>query len=256
MNDNRTELNAFDAALRDRLRAAVHAETPPPELRAKIRMRLDADSRASRGISRWTRPWIAVTAGLVVMLGASVAYQLGHLRFTAAQQESFMTSVVQKVSYTMKAGLDDHLHCSVYGNVPKDVPPLQEAIRYLPDQFRGLLQLVQRASPEPFRLYSAHECRRKGRKFLHFQLKTDSKLLSVIVTRRGPDESFVRDKIVPAMAGATPVYETKAARFQVAAIESGDYLAYVVSDLSNEQNRRIMLAMAPELSEFLARLSA
>jgi hypothetical protein len=253
MNESRMDPNTIDAALRERLRAVVRADVAPPDLRARIRTRLDAESGRPRGAGWWARPWVAAAA-FVFIAGGSVAYQLGHLRFTAAQQESYMSSLVQKVSHTMKAGLDDHLHCSVYGKVPKDIPPLAEAVKYLPEQFRGLLQVVQRSSPEPFRLYSAHECRRKGRKFVHFQLKTDSKLLSVIITRRGADESFVRDKIVPAMALGTTVYESKAARFQLAAIESGDYLAYVVSDLTSEQNMRIMLAMAPELSEFLTSL--
>ena len=166
-----------------------------------------------------------------------------------------MSSMLTKVSFTMRPGLDDHLHCSVYGRVPKDVPPLEEAVKKLPSEFTGLLRLVQAKAPQPFRIYSAHECRRKGRKFVHFQLKSDSKLLSVIVVRRGSDEAFVRSKIIPSMAASgVPVYQASALRFQVAAIESGDYLAYVVSDLTGDQNMRLMLAMAPELSSVLRQI--
>lgn len=255
MSVEKTEPMGSDREMLNRLRRAVDSEVVPPELAVKLRQRIDAESTRAKPQFWWMQSWLPVAAALVVCIGAGVVYQLGHLRFTVAQQESFMSSMLAKVSFTMKPGLDDHLHCSVYGRVPKDVPPVSEAVKDLPPQFAGLLKTVQANLPETFRLYSAHECRLKGRKFVHFQMKNDSKLVSIIVTRRGTDESFVRDKIVPALAGAgASVYEARALRFQLAAIESGDYLAYVVSDLSSERNTRLMLAMAPEISAFLARL--
>jgi len=255
MSVERSEPMGEDREMPARLRTAVRSEAVPPQLAVRIRQRIDAEAAKPKPGFWWIQSWLPAAAALVVCVGAGVAYQLGHLRFTVAQQESFMSSTLTKVSSTMKPGLDDHLHCSVYGRVPENVPPLSEAVKDLPPQFAGLLKTVQAKLPEPFRLYSAHECRRKGRKFVHFQLKTDSKLLSVIVTRRGADESFVRDKIVPSLAGSgASVYEARALRFQLAAIESGEYLAYVVSDLSSEHNTRLMLAMAPEISAFLGNL--
>lgn len=265
MSARTIEPTGDDLEMLKRLRKAVQSEVAPPELAVKIRQTIDAEAAHSKRPGWWSRPWlfragIPVMAALAVCFGAGVAYQLGHLRFTTGQQESFMASMLTRVSFPMKPGLDDHLHCSVYGRVPKDIPPLEQAVKNLPPKFGGLLKMVQDNVPEPFRLYSAHECRRSGRRFVHFQLKTDSKLLSVIVTRRGVDqsgvdESFVRDKIVPALAASgTSVYEAQALRFQVAAIESGEYLAYVVSDLSTVENTRVMLAMAPEMAAFLSGL--
>jgi hypothetical protein len=237
-----------------RLRRAVRAEAAPPELSVKIRQRLDAETER-RGTFWFGVPWVPITAALAVCFGLSVAYQLGHLRFTAGQQESFMASTLTKVSYAMKPGLDDHLHCSVYGRIPKTIPPLADAVKDLPPQFAALLTVVQQKAPRPFQLYSAHQCTRHGRKFIHFQLISNSKLLSVIVTRRNVEESFVRDKIVPALAAqGTNVYLSHAVRFQMAAIESRDYIAYVISDLTSEENRAIMLAMAPEFQAILRKI--
>ncbi len=239
----------------ERLRRAVQGETAPPDLAVRIRHKLDEASPAGRRVSWWAQPWPAIAAVVAISIGAGIAYQRGHLRFTDGQRESFMVSLMERVSSAMRPGLDDHLHCSVYGKVPKDSPPLAEAVKGLAPQYTGLLEAVQRHMPENFRLYSAHECRQHGRNFIHFQLKTDSKLVSVIVTRRGDDESFVRDRIAPALAAAgTPVYEASAVHYELAAIESGDYLAYVVSDLSRDQNTRLMQAMASDVAAQLANL--
>jgi hypothetical protein len=88
-------------------------------------------------------------------------------------------------------------------------------------------------------------------------LKSESKLLSVIITRRNVEESFVRDQIVPELTEhGVSLYEARAARFQMAAIETRDYLAYVVSDLSGAENRSLMLAMAPGIELVLRKLES
>jgi hypothetical protein len=242
-----------DREMAARLKYAVKSQPVPPELAAKVRVRLDEAQRGRKGWS-WMA-WAPVAAALAIAVALGSAYRDGHFRFTPGQRESFMASLLTKVSPPMRAGLDDHLHCSVYGNVPKDVPDRGIATQHLPRKFAPMLAIVEAAVPKPFQLYSAHVCERNRRRFVHFQLKTDSKLLSVIVTRRGAGESFVREKIAPALAASgTPIYEAGARRFELAAVESGDYLAYVVSDLPAERNRSVMLAMAPQLVETLARL--
>jgi hypothetical protein len=55
-------------------------------------------------------------------------------------------------------------------------------------------------------------------------------------------------------ASGVSVFKDQALRFQTAAIESGAYMAFVVSDLSADQNAGIMLSMAPQVAEFLAGL--
>lgn len=238
-----------------RLRSAVKSEPVPPELQVRVRQRLDARAAAPR--FGWRSPWVPAAAMLVLCAGAAVLYQVGRLRVTVDDQESFIASTLQTVATPLKAGLDDHIHCSHYGRVPKTLPKLEEAAQALPPRYQSLLQVVASRAPGEFRIYGAHVCKRAGRKFVHFQLKSDAKLLSVIVVRKTQDESFVRHNLVPSvMASGIPVYSAASRQFQTAAIESGDYMAYVVSDMPREQNTQAMLALAPEVSEILAALKS
>lgn len=232
-----------------RLQQAVRSVEPPPELAARIRQRLDRPR--TLWLSWFTLlPVAAALAAAALYLGS----QQGYFLFTPAQRESFMAAVVQLVPDSMKPGLLDHLHCSVYGEIPSDVPPLNVAARDLPDEFRPALDTALKNLPAPFRLYSAHECTQGGNTFIHFQFKTDSRLVSVIVTRRNSD-SFVRDRMLPAAgSGGLPVYATRAAWFHMAAIESGPFFAYVVSDLSRDRNLALMRAMAPSLHQHLTQI--
>jgi hypothetical protein len=233
-----------------RLRRAVQSESAPPDLAARIRQRIAAEPAPSIGWPHWRKALIAVTASLAVL----TLYQVIRLRF---DPEAISASLLASLPSSMRAGLDNHLHCSVYGEIPPDAPPLEEAVRYLPAQFTGLLRTVERHAPHAFRLYSAHVCSRGARQFVHFQLKSDSRLLSVIVTRREADEKFVRERIAPALAASgRRIFEASAKQYQVAAITEGGYTAYVVSDLPSEENTRILAAMAPEVTAFLSVLKA
>ncbi len=241
-----------------RLRQAVKGTAAPPQLQVKIRQQLD-QVRERKAAGVWMRPWVPVAALLVIGVASGVVYRSGHRVAPVDTQEVEAAALLSNVSQTMRPGLDDHLHCSVYGHIPaqNEIPALAEAVKDLPPQFRELLAAVQRHMPEQFRIYSAHECLRSGRKFVHLQLKTDSQLLSVVVTRRGVNESFVRDKIIPSLAGAgTSIYQAKALRFQLAALETRDYLAYVVSDLSEQQNLSLMAALGPEIRQALRKLES
>ncbi|MBX9599854.1 MAG: hypothetical protein K2X35_02580 [Bryobacteraceae bacterium] len=234
-----------------RLRNAVKSEPVPPELQVKVRRRIDARTAPPR--FGWRNTWVPAAAMLVVCAGAAVLYQVGRLRGTVEDQESFIASTLQSVATPLKPGLDDHIHCSHYGRVPKTLPGVEEATKALPPKYGSLLQVVTNRAPGEFRIYGAHLCKRGGRQFVHFQLKSSRRLLSVIVVRKEARESFVRHNLAPSvMASGIPVYSAGSRQFQTAAIESGEYMAYVVSDLPAEQNTRAMLAMAREVSEILA----
>ncbi|MGC4050086.1 MAG: hypothetical protein QM757_11935 [Paludibaculum sp.] len=246
-----------DEELAGRLRQAVRSQQVPPELAVKIRQRLEAEQQRGRYDVWRAAVWLPAATALILCISAGIAYQQGHLRLTPGQRESFMSSMLVKVSTPMRPGLDDHLHCSVYGRVPETIPPLAQAIKDLPPQFAEVLTVVQKNAPQAFELYSAHQCTRHGRKFVHFQLKSRSKLLSVIITRRNVEESFVRDQVLPELQEhGVALYSARAARFQMAAMETRDYLAYVVSDLDGAENRNLMLAMAPGIQSVLRKLES
>ena len=242
----------------NRLREAVRCSAAPGHLSAQVRRHLERECQQPVALP-WLRTWVPVAALLVLGIAGAVWYRAGHRGLVLDPAEVESASLLQNVSLAMRAGLDNHLHCSVYGGnpVPDRLPAMAEAAQGLAPQFRELLSVVERRVPPQFRIYSAHECRRQGRKFVHLQLKADQRLLSVIVTRRGAGQSFEKDKAILALAGAgTSIYQARSLRFQLAALETRDYVAYVVSDLAEQDNLIFMTSIAPELRQALERLQS
>lgn len=92
-----------------------------------------------------------------------------------------------------------------------------------------------------------------GRKFIHLALKSDSRLLSLVLTRKQEGESFVTEGLLPVEEfNGVPVYRAAAQRFEIAAFESGEHLAYVISDLPRDGNLKLMLALTPDVKELLS----
>ena len=74
----------------------------------------------------------------------------------------------------------------------------------------------------------------------------------VIITRREPDESFQTGDLKPVLeAAGVPVYAALADQFEIAGLETDQYLAYVISNMQRDENLRIAQALTPSLAEFL-----
>ena len=101
--------------LRAHLQRAVKSTAPPPFLEARIRNTVRAEAHRPR----WPYRLSQVAAAIVVCVGVIIAYQLGHLRFTAASQEAYVNSVTRQVATLMRVGLGDHIHCAVFRKAPK-----------------------------------------------------------------------------------------------------------------------------------------
>src|SRR6185295_2066276 len=101
-------LDKEETRLREQLQRAVRSEDVPPYLQARITAHIH--STGSRK-SIWRPQFAALAAALMVVAGGVVAYQLGHLRLTAASQASYIASVSNRVASIMRVGLGDHIHC-------------------------------------------------------------------------------------------------------------------------------------------------
>ena len=234
--------------LTEQLKRAVRSEPTPPYLEARIRNTIRASGRRSS----WTRRLVAAAVVGAVAVVLAVAYQLGHLRLTIGSQESYIASVSYRVATLMRAGLGDHLHCSVFRKFPKNPPEAVQLARQLGPEYNGLIPIVRGHLPESYRMMLAHECRYHGRRFIHVSLKSDSQLVSLIIARKSEGESFETENMVPALvrSGIT-LYGAGVQRFQIASFESRDHLIYFVSDLDKHQNMDFMLALAPDVKSFL-----
>jgi hypothetical protein len=83
----------------------------------------------------------------------------------------------------------------------------------------------------------------------------DSNMLSLVITRKGNGESFSTEDTLPALVQAgLPMYQSSVQRFQMTAFETRDYLVYFISDLPRQQNTDLMLALGPQVKDFLKKL--
>lgn len=235
-----------------KLKAAVESVPVPPYLEGKIRAHLKEQPQAA-----WWSAWrvAPAAAALAVCAVGVVAYQLGHLRLTTSSQESYIVSVTNHIATLMRVGLGDHIHCSVFRKYPKNPPKTEEFVEKMTPLYAGLIPLVRDRVPSNYRMMLAHECRYHGRKFVHLSLMDDSNLLSLVIAHKTEGESFRTEDMLPALTQAgIPMYQSGVQRFQITAFESRDHLVYFISDLPKEQNTNMMLAVASDVKDFLAKL--
>jgi hypothetical protein len=88
---------------------------------------------------------------------------------------------------------------------------------------------------------------------MHIGLKSDSRVVSVIVARKEPGENMRNSNLLPVISqGGLDIYGASAQRFRIAAFETSDHLAYVVSDDSEQQIRQLLAAIAPDIQRIVA----
>lgn len=241
--------------IRERLQAAAQSIPDPPYLEAQVRRHIQASRTSSPWMNRLVA--VAVMAMLVIGVGVSLAYRSGYFRLTTASKESYIASASSQVPMLMRVGLGDHIHCAVFRKYPKNPPPVEEFARLLGPDFRGLIPVLEQHVPTDYRLILAHQCRYHNRRFVHLTLTNGSRLLSLVIARKGAGESFQAQDLLPALTeSGLSVYRAGVQRFQMAALESRDHLVYVISDLPQEKNTELMRAMAPALSIYLSKLES
>jgi len=238
--------------LNTRLKQAVRSVEPPPFLEARILNHIRAQGAAPR--KKWAL-LIPVAAAAIAVASLGISYELGHLRMTATSQESYIASVSTRVATLMRVGLGDHIHCSVFRKFPQNPPAAAEFVKTLGPKYAGLAPLVQDHVPGTYRLMMAHQCGYNGRRFVHLSLLGDDHLLSLVIARKAPGESFETEGLLPALVqSGIPIYQSGVQRFAINAFENGDHLVYFISDLPAQQNAEILQAMAPVVKQYLETL--
>ena len=222
-----------------RLRGAVRGEIAPLDLAVKIRARLVAPPKP-----RWLLNWrpLGAVAALVLAVGGFTGYQLGNLRFSNAAEDSYIASISARVPAIMTAGLGDHVHCAVYRNASKTAISAADLSKRMGERFHGLAELVKEQVPPEFRIVESHRCKFNGRVFVHVAMRNDSKLLSLVIASKRDGE------------GLGDVLQAGVQPYQIAAFETREFLAYVVSDMDREGNTRVTAMLAPAVAAYLDRL--
>jgi anti-sigma factor RsiW len=247
--------------LRGRVKAAVRAQSVPPELQVRIREQIRSSGSGPWWAGwRWagSPQWAAVAVALLVTV-TGVTWNYTREKMPALSDRPGQYSYIQRISATMagvmKVGLGDHIHCSIFRKYPRDPQPVEKMEADLGPSYKGLLPVVRKAAPAGYRVIMAHQCGFAGRKYIHLTLENRGDLLSIVISRRKEGESMQGLPPVSDSAGMA-IYQSAAGRYQVAGFEAGDFLAYVVSDLKSKANLQIAVNVAPEVREFLSKVTA
>ena len=235
------------------LRRAVQSETAPPVLRQRIAGRIHA-SEFSFSLLPFSPRWaLAAAAVAAVVLGGvmGLRWRTNRLYDDARAQAAYIRAVGARLPRIETVGLADHLHCAVFRRFPQEYPAEAVAVQQLGPQFVQLVSKVKERMPGEYRVVMAHRCSYAGRHYVHFVLKSDSKLLSLVITEKQPGESFSEMEASSGSEVSVPVYEVAAKRFQVAGFDTQGYLAFIVSDLDRKNNLQIAENLAPLVAGFL-----
>ena len=205
--------------VRTRLRTAVREVKVPAGLEARVRDRL----RQTRPAPAPKLHLMAIAAAVVVCIGSWFAYQR------------------TRVPAMLRAGLGDHVNCAVIHKAWAGA----RSVDQLPEPFQGLVPIVRQHVTRGLPLVLAHECDFEGRRFVHLTFRNDQGLLSLVIARKQDSEAL-----------GSGIHEAGASGYQVAAVETGEFLVFTVSDLSSSNNLDVMVALAPAVQNFLNQVGA
>ncbi len=232
--------------LKSRLKMAMQSEPMPAHLETRVRASLRSATPPSEGRRSWF--WTASAAGAMALVA---------MGFFAYRQQHYSTiaEMTQSVSRIVRVGLEDHLHCTILRHQPKVPKPLETMKEELGPRYAALLPAVSAHVPEGYQVLDAHHCHYRGREFVHLVMNQGARYVSVVVANQQPGESFSTEQLVPALAhSGLSFYQQGNGRFRIAGFESAKHLVYIISDLPEEQNRQLMMAMGGDLQRALPAL--
>jgi hypothetical protein len=241
--------------VRASLQAAVRREGMPASLEQKIRNEIRERSPVRVWPFDLSLRWMSAVAALLLISTAIWVVLRSRRELSPQEQNAYVGRISSHLSTILQVGLRDHVHCAVFRKYPKDPPAFAEMAGDLGPQYAGLVPLVKARVPDEYRVILAHRCTVQGRNYVHLVLRGPSSLLSLIITKKNPGESFPASQLEPVLqATGVPVYRAGASQFQLAAFESRAYLAFVISDLHEKSNLQMAAALAPSVDQFLDQL--
>ena len=239
--------------VRNLLHRAVESETASPALRQEIERQI-RQNRSSLAVLRFSPRWaLAAAAAAVLVLSTAIGWRWRASRLYDDQtaQDAYIRAVGAQLPRIATVGLADHLHCAVFRRFPQEYPHDPVAGQELGPQFVRLVSLVKQNMPGEYRVVMAHRCSYAGRRYVHFVLKSDSNLLSLVITEKQPGESLAQMRRISGLGAPASIYQAGVKRFEIVGFESQGHWAFVVSDLDQQNNLQIAGNLAPVVTELL-----
>jgi hypothetical protein len=227
--------------VRDALQRAVVNRPVPESVRADV-LRSLRESQPRFFVRPSTTRW---AIGL-----ASIAFIL--LSLFAANWMSLRRGE-QLVASILKLGVSDHIVCAIKGhNYPEVANPPDQIRNKLGARYAVLLQVVQERLPG-FEVLEGHICSipESDRKYVHFITRGQGTILSVILTERDGAALPTDKLLLRADSGGLGIYRDHLSGMEIAGFESGQYFAFVVSDLNQKELLQLARRLAPALNKTL-----
>jgi hypothetical protein len=204
---------------REALKQAVQGEIAPVELLENIRKALPRrSSHAAR--ERWA---VAAVILVSLFLGSIAVWYLQ----TGDNAEA---SDVERV---LNMGLAVYEHC-----------PTDAGMESLGWEYNGLVKVIGDEMPSNYGIAAAHRCVFDGRLFVQVVLEDKNARAAFVVTEKEGEQLSDGDRTTAVEASGVPVYTRTINNHQVAGFETERHLAFVVSQLTGNENLQLASSIA------------
>lgn len=240
--DCRTELTAR-RELRSKLREAFrHAPDlqPAGEFAGRLKAQLQDVGLNQSRFSVARAAYVAIAASVVI--AALIGFKVLYKRWDTQNGNAAVVNAALSES-----AIGDHRDCALNHRLTERPINLDEAGRKYDPVYINLVTAVtsEGTLPPGVELVDKHSCVFKGRRFGHVILKYQGELVSVLVTRIDAQD---RNTAAGAME---PISTVESEGYRLAYFETGHHAVYVVSGLSEVENRSIAQAIAPSVSKHI-----
>jgi len=222
------------------------------EERQRLRLRLHKEALTygevpASGASLFKRIF---TARLPQALAASALLIAGYLYFAfhpapPVQAAELSESVIEEAAR-------EHGVCTFhYKDSPEPETMTPSAVEFDPI-FAGLDQVAKRHA-RGMKLRLAHFCDLVGRSFVHLGFTQGDEMISLLITER--DAKALKNGVVPVDDGLRAgLQNAMQGEYRVAAYQTAKHVVFVVSKLSEAENKELAESLAAPVSAHLRRL--
>lgn len=235
-------------AFRVRLREATRSAPLPVDLASNIDRTLQTTLR-----NRLPHVGMMALAAAAMLAICIVVWRVEFHQPRPLEQDAYLEQVSSGVARIMRVGLNDHVHCAVFRKYPARPPSLERMGRLLGPQYADLEPVFAAHVPAGIKVALAHRCSFRGRRYVHLIARDGARLVSLVIARREQGEALENDLRAVAEEGGAAMYTSGARQFAIAAFETPAHLVYVISDLGERQNMRMLESMAAQVRQVLSK---
>ena len=209
--------------------------------RKRIQRALDRERQPRK---RTTVRWLALAAGLIVVLGL-VYWRMGSMSLpgdsAAVNTPTSQSAVIADMD---RDAVENHQACAL-SYPPTWAFDLQRVKRGLTPRFAPLIEATNK--PGTYDLIEGHICRYQQRQYAHLIFRGNGHTVSVFIERDEPGAD-------PERSRPQEIDQASYKAYQVASVDTGLHRIFVVSDLPTDENLALANQLFPSTLGFVKEL--